>query len=137
MTIITDSSFAYALYNANDSRHRDAMDFASQYTGSTVVPDVILPEVSYLFRRDLGYAGIQTFLEHFKQVNARIEPLEKADLARVHEITVTYASAEFDVVHCCIMALAERLMISQVATFYRPDFGIFRPRHCGHLELLP
>lgn len=69
MTIITDSSFVYALYNTKDSRHQAAMDFASQYVGGTVVPDVILPEVSYLFRRDLGYAGIQTFLEHFKRIN--------------------------------------------------------------------
>jgi predicted nucleic acid-binding protein len=137
MTIITDSSFVYALYNANDSRHQDAMDFASHYTGGTVVPDVILPEVSYLFLRDLGYVGIQTFLAHFKQINARLEPLEKTDLARVHEITVTYASAEFDVVDCCIMVLAERLMIAQVATFDRRDFSIFRPRHCDYLELLP
>ena len=137
MPVITDSSFVYALYNANDSLHQQAMDFATQYTGGTVVPDVILPEVSYLFIRDLGYPGVQKFFEHFKQVNARLEPLEKADLARVHEIAVVYASAEFDVVDCCIMALAERLNITQVATFDRRDFSIFRPRHCDYLELLP
>ena len=137
MTIITDSSFVYALYNTKDSHHQDAMDFASHYTGGTIVPDVILPEVSYLFMRDLGYVGLQTFLEHFKQINARLEPLEKADLARVHEIAVTYASAEFDVVDCCIMVLAERLKVAQIATFDRRDFSIFRPRHCDYLELLP
>ena len=137
MTIITDSSFVYALYNTKDSRHQAAMDFASQYVGGTIVPDVILPEVSYLFRRDLGYAGIQTFLEHFKRINARLEPLEKADLARVHEIAVTYANAEFDVVDCCIMVLAERLKIMRIATFDRRNFSIFRPRHCDYLELLP
>jgi predicted nucleic acid-binding protein len=137
MTIISDSSFVYALYNTKDSRHQDAMDFASNYTGGTIVPDVILPEVSYLFMRDLGYAGLQTFLEHFKQINARLEPLEKVDLARVHEIAVTYASAEFDVVDCCIMVLAERLKVAQIATFDRRDFSIFRPRHCDYLELLP
>jgi uncharacterized protein len=137
MTILTDSSFIYALYNAKDTRHQRAMDFATQYTGVTVVPDVALPEVSYLFMRDLGYAGVRTFLEHFKQIHARLEPLEKADLVRVHEIAVEYASAEFDVVDCCIMVLAERLKITQIATFDRRDFSIFRPRHCDYLELLP
>lgn len=137
MTLITDSSFIYALYNARDSRHQEAMEFASKYMGGTIVPDVILPEVSYLFMCDLGYTGIQTFLEHFKQINARFVPLEKTDLARVHEITVTYASAEFDVVDCCIMVLAERLTITRIATFDRRDFSIFRPRHCDYLELLP
>jgi predicted nucleic acid-binding protein len=113
------------------------MSFATPYTGDTVVPVVVLPEVSYLFMRDLGYAGVQTFLGHFKQINARLESLERADLERVHEIAAEYASAEFDVVDCCIMALAERLKIAQVATFDRRDFSIFRPRHCDYLELLP
>lgn len=96
-----------------------------------------MPEIGYLFARDLGYYGLQKFLEKFKEVNARLEPLDWADLARVHEISVTYASAEFDLVDCCIMTLAERLNISQVATFDLRDFSIFRPRHCDYLELLP
>jgi hypothetical protein len=137
MTIITDSSFIYALYNAKDSRHQQAMNFASQYMAGTIVPDVVLPEVSYLFLRDLGYRGLQRFLENFKQVDFRLLALERADLARVHEISVTYTSAEFDMVDCCIMALAERLNITQVATFDRRDFSIFRPKHCDYLELLP
>lgn len=137
MPIITDSSFVYALYNARELRHQQAMDFAAQYTGGTIIPDVILPEVGYLFYRDLGYHGVQRFLGHFKQANARLEPLEKADLARVHDISVEYTSAEFDVVDCCIMAVAERLKVQQIATFDRRDFSIFRPRHCDYLELLP
>jgi uncharacterized protein len=137
MTILTDSSFIYALYNEKDSRHRQAMDFASTYTGDTAIPDVILPEIGYLFARDFGYYGLQKFLEKFKILNARLEALDWVDLARVHEISVIYASAEFDLVDCCIMALAERLNISQVATFDRRDFSIYRPRHCNYLELLP
>jgi len=137
MTIITDSSFIYALYNQKDSHHHQAMTFASTYTGGSAVPDVILPEIGYLFARDFGYHGVQKFLAKFKQFNGRLEPLDWEDLARVHEISVAYASAEFDLVDCCIMALAERLNIVQVATFDRRDFSIYRPRHCDYLELLP
>ena len=135
--ILTDSSFIYALYNERDSRHQQAMDFASSYTGGTAIPDVILPEVGFLFARDFGYYGLQKFLEKFKQLHARLEPVEWGDIARVHEISVEYADAEFDLVDCCIMALAERLNISQIATFDRRDFSIYRPRHCEYLELLP
>ena len=48
-----------------------------------------------------------------------------------------YADARFDFVDCCIMALVERLDITQICTFDRRDFGIFRPAHCEYLELLP
>lgn len=36
-----------------------------------------------------------------------------------------------------IMALTERLGITQVYTFDRRDFSIFRPAHCDFLQLLP
>lgn len=48
-----------------------------------------------------------------------------------------YQSARFDFVDCCIMALSERLNITQVCTLDRRDFSIFRPGHCPFLELLP
>jgi predicted nucleic acid-binding protein len=60
-----------------------------------------------------------------------------ADVTRAGEITAQYASAHFDFVDCCIMALAERLNITQVCTFDQRDFTIFRPTHCDYLELLP
>ena len=41
------------------------------------------------------------------------------------------------IVGCCIMALAERLGITQIATFDRRDFNIDRPRYCESFELLP
>jgi len=59
------------------------------------------------------------------------------DLNRAREIMLAYASARFDLVDCCIMALAERLNVIQVATFDRRDFSIFRLPNGGYLELLP
>lgn len=137
MTILTDSSFIYALYNRNDSRHGQAMAFASGYTGGTIIPEVVLPEVSYLFRRDMGYRGVQQFMGRFKDTTVPLQSLVPADLVRVHDISQTYDTAQFDFVDCCLMALAERLDITEVATFDRRDFSIFRPRHCDFLTLRP
>ena len=63
--------------------------------------------------------------------------IELDDLNRVREIAIAYADAEFDIVDCCIMAIAERLNVTHIATFDRRDFSVFRPRHCEYLELLP
>jgi uncharacterized protein len=35
------------------------------------------------------------------------------------------------------MALAEYLAITQICTFDRRDFSIFRPAHCEYFERLP
>ena len=136
MTIVTDTGYIYALYNSKDSRHEEAMDFASIYHGETVVPQVILPEVCHLFKRDLGYAGVLGFLANINGLNAS-EPLLPVDLLRAGEIAVKYRDAEYDFVDCCIMSIAERLNVTRIATFDRRDFSIFQPRHCDYLELLP
>ena len=104
---------------------------------SFLVPNIVLPEVSYLFRRDLGYGGLSTFLSKLAQIRPQFLPLITDNLPRISEIAQTYASAEFDIVDCCIMAMTERLDIKRVATFDRRDFTMFRPRHCAFLELLP
>ena len=137
MTFIADSNFVYALYNFGDTRHRDAMTFVSQITEVLLVPDVVLQEVCYLITRDLGHSGIQRFLEYFAQLDASLEAIGMGDLGRARDIANTYADAEFDIVDCCIMAIAERLNIARIATFDRRDFGIFQPRHCDFLELVP
>ncbi|MCY3977203.1 MAG: PIN domain-containing protein [Chloroflexi bacterium] len=102
-----------------------------------VVPDIVLPELGYLFRRDFGYAGVQALLERINAYEVPFERLTRSDLARMLEIATSYSSAEFDIVDCCIMAIAERLDINRIATFDRRDFSIFRPAHCKFFELLP
>ena len=137
MNVIADSSFIFALFNAQDPHSPEARAFAAANLDIIVVPDIILPEISYLFRRDFGYAGVQVLLERFNAYEVPFERITRSDLRRMHEIAVTYASAQFDIVDCCIMAIAERLDITRIATFDRRDFSIFRPQHCDFFELLP
>ena len=137
MTLIADSNFVYALFNSGDTRHSDAMSFVSQITEVMLVPDVVVPEVCYLIMRDLGHGDIREFLEYFAQLDAALEPIGMGDLGRARDILITYDDAALDIVDCCIMAIAERLDITRIATFDRRDFGMFKPNHCDYLELLP
>lgn len=135
--VLIDSSFLYALYNRNTTLHQKAFNFAAQKNMVFIVPVITLPEVSFLFVRDIGHHVIEQFLAKFVQMNVHLESLTKPDIERAREIMVTYASAEFDLVDCCIMALSERLNITQICTFDRRDFSMFRPKHTSYLELLP
>ena len=137
MTIIGDTSFVYAAYNPDDTYHEAAASFGETNTEPVIVPDVILPELGFLFERDLGYSGVVKFFDQFRHVGWRLVPMLNSDLQRVFEIAERYANAELDVVDCCIIALAERLQITRIATFDRRDFGIVRPRHTPFFDLLP
>ncbi len=135
--ILVDSSFIYATYNEGDSNHIQAIDFAAKSQIISIAPDVILPEVCFLFERDFGHYAISKFLAAFYKSGITLQPILMDDVKRAQEIMTQYPEAELDFVDCCIMALAERLNITQVCTFDRRDFSIFRPAHCDYLELLP
>ena len=137
MTLIIDSSFLVALYDVGEVRHQRAYEFAAENTETMLVPGLVLPEVSFLLRRNLGYANSLKFFDFFKNRSVRLLPVLVGDLARVDEISQQYTDARLDLVDCCVMALAERLNITRIATFDRRDFSIFQPQHCDYLELLP
>jgi predicted nucleic acid-binding protein len=139
--LLIDTSFLYALYNPDDSYHTDAIRF--RFTRNTfrsvkiIIPLVILPEAGHLFLRDAGHQGLIQFLHNISTLGIPPEPSPLEDLQRAHQIMQAYSSAKFDLVDCCLMALAERLDIRHICTYDRRDFSIFRPRHCPYLELLP
>jgi len=134
---LIDSSFLFALYNQHDENYEKSQALAINYKGFFVIPDVTLPEVTFLFARQGKTPAVIKFLKSFAAAQPLLEPLTVPDVQRAHEIMEKYADAKLDFVDCSIMALAERLNITQICTFDRRDFPIFRPTHCEHLELLP
>ncbi len=137
MRILADTSYIYALFNPRDPYHQQSVAFAETNSEPILFSSAILPELGFLFERDRGYAGIVWLLKQFRHTDALIEPMIQEDLGRISEIAEQYADARFDIVDLRILAMAERLQITKVATFDRRDFGIFKPSHAAYLELLP
>jgi hypothetical protein len=132
--ILVDSSFLYALFQTDDKRHQEATAFADSNPTPIRLPDVVLPEVTFLIG---GIPTATAFLEAIRSINLELECLTMEDVDRARQIMHSYADARFDLVDCIIMAMAERLTVTQICTFDRRDFSIFRPAHCDFLELLP
>lgn len=62
------------------------------------------------------------------------------DYRRMSELLATYSSARLQAVDACVIALAERLDLGEVATLDRRDFVMVAPRHLAkgqRLRLLP
>lgn len=135
--ILIDSSFLRVLYDKNDPKHPVAREAANLRGAVPIVPDVVLTEVAYLFRRDGGVPAVIRFIDTLHAAHPRLEAVSYNDLSRAREIMATYTNAKLDFVDCCFMAISERLNITKVCTFDRRDFSIFRPKHCDYLEILP
>lgn len=135
--ILLDTGFLVALNYPHDQKHPQAVQFATTSTTPLLIPEVVLPEVTFLLRRAGGIPAVRGFLNRIVVTGAPLLSVTHQDIQRAEEIMGEYADARFDFVDTCLMALAERLNITHICTFDRRDFSMFRPRHCEYLHLLP
>ena len=137
MAVLIDTSFLVALAVSTDGNHQAAQDSLNILRTSLVVPVPVLPEMFYMVSVRVHYRAAVKIYNYIQGADFQIEPLTPEDRLRMGEIMVKYQDAELDFVDMAIMAISERLNITQVCTFDRRDFSIFRPQHCAYLELLP
>jgi predicted nucleic acid-binding protein len=88
---LIDSSFLFTLYNQSDENYKKAQAFATNYKGVFIIPDVTLPEVTFLFARQGKTPAVIRFLKAFATAQPILEPLTVPDVRRAHEIMEKYA----------------------------------------------
>ena len=138
MAVLIDTSFLVALAVTSDTNHNVAQKAISELRKtSLVLPVPVLPETFYMVSVRTHYRAAVKIYTYIQNAAFRIEPLLPEDRLRMGDIMVKYLDTELDFVDMAIMAISERLNITQVYTFDHRDFSIFRPQHCPHLELLP
>ncbi len=135
--VLVDSSFLFCLFNANTKQHADVKKASQQIRGQLIILNITLTEVAFLFRRIGGVPATASFLTSFVAGQPNLMSVNSVDLIRARNIMNAYPQSELDFVDCCIVAVAERLNIAQIATLDNRDFGIIRPKHCDYFEIIP
>jgi uncharacterized protein len=103
--------------------------------GSWILPWAILPEVDYLLASHLGPRAQDAFLADLGGGEWAIEWGQEADLVRAHELTTKYRSLRVGLVDAVVIAVAERLRASAIATLDLRHFGTVAIR--GHPPFIP
>ena len=85
----------------------------------------------------MGWQPEVRFLGDLAAGNLTLEPVHAADLLRMAELVARYHDLPLGSVDASVIAAAERLGITDIATLDRRHFGIIRPRHTETLNLLP
>lgn len=67
----------------------------------------------------------------------QISQVEPGDLRRMSELVATYTNLPLGGADACLVAMAERLKIADIATMDRRHFSIVRPNHVDAFTLLP
>jgi uncharacterized protein len=102
-----------------------------------VVPTLVVAEVTYLLGTRLGWRAEVRFLGDLASADLVLEPVHAADPVRMAELVARYRDLPLGTVDASVVAAAERLGVTEVATTDRRHFGIVQPSHAEAFELLP
>ena len=121
----------------DDAWHARARDWFAATTDHVVVPSTVLQETAYLLGDRQGPRIESGFLRAVANGEFRFEPVNEVDIARAADLVDAYADVPLDLVDASIVAIAERLDITNLLTTDRRHFGVVRPAHCKQLRLMP
>jgi hypothetical protein len=127
----------YAYVDADDRHHSESLDLLLHYPGPLVVPVLVITEVVYLIGSRLGSDAEVRFLGDLAAGDFTIEPVMAGDWLRIAELVSRYRDLPLGTVDSSVVATAERLRITGIATVDRRHFSIVRPNHTDSFELLP
>jgi len=102
-----------------------------------LVPATIVAEVGYLVAREAGPQVESLFLRSLADGDFSAVELTTSDYARMAELVVTYGDLPLGTTDASVIAIAERLKLTEVATLDRRHFTVVRPAHVDTLSLLP
>lgn len=127
----------FAYIDADDRHHAASLELLLSHPGPLIVPTLVITEVTYLVGTRLGTTAEVRFLGDLASGDLITEPVAASDWLRIAELVHAYCDLPLGTVDASVIALAERLGVTTVATLDRRHFGIVRPNHCERLELLP
>jgi predicted nucleic acid-binding protein len=135
MPLLVDAGVLYALVDRSDAWHVRAVDYVKTSNTNLLAPVTVLPEAAYLIRTRLGIREELKLIEGFVNGEVAFEPLSDGDLSRALAIMGKYPQLGFTA--STIVAMAERLALTTIATTDRRHFKAVRPRHVRQFTLVP
>jgi predicted nucleic acid-binding protein len=86
----------------------------------------VLGEIGYLLQSRVGPQAEVTFLKSFNDDGFHIAELEDQDLRRMAELVETYSDLPLGIVDAAVIAIAERLRLTEIATLDHRHFTVVR-----------
>ena len=135
MPLLVDTGVLYALADRRDSWHARVRTYLREHGDTLLAPVTVLPEVAYLLRDRIGAQAELAFVRSIAAGELAVEPIQRSDVSRTEALMETYGDLGF--VDSTVIAIAERLKVSSIATTDRRHFGTVRPTHRDRFLLVP
>ena len=120
-----------------DPDHHACAELLETAASTLRASPLVVAEAAYLIGRQLGPAAEARFFRSIANGEIRLEALTGADLARMAELVETYVDMPLGGTDASVVAIAERLGQTMIATLDRRHFGVVRPAHATAFEVVP
>lgn len=135
--LIVDTGVIVAAADRDDRHYDAALELLGSEPGPLVTTAMVIAEAAYLLDRELGPTAEVSLYQAILDGELRVETLGSVDWRRIRQLVETYADLRLGGTDASLIAIAERLAATKVATFNHRHFRVVRPAHCDAFELLP
>jgi uncharacterized protein len=135
--LLCDTGVLLAAGNVKDHAHQTCLRLLREVEGPLLVPSPVLGEIGYLLQSRVGPQAEVTFLKSFGSDGFQIAEREEQDIRRMAELVDSYVDLPLGMVDAAVVAIAERLRLTEIATLDHRHFAVVRPKHTPAFILLP
>lgn len=133
--LLVDTNVWLAAADRRSVRHRESVALLAAHAGKLASPVPVIAETSW--PRSARPAAHHQFLGPVGAGHLNAVDLTNDDWARSINICHEYQDLRLDLMVACIIAIAERLGVTTIATMNHRDFAVVRPAHRDAFDLVP
>jgi len=122
VSVLLDTGIVYAYYDRTDSWHARARRLIESEQRGLILPAAVIPEVDWLLGQRLGAPSRLTFYEGITDGYYLVADLPRGAYPRVAELNRRFGDLDLGFVDAAVVALAEALGLSRIATSDRRHF---------------
>ena len=105
------------------------------FAGELIVPTLVIAETAFLIGERLGPRVEALFLADIAGSDVTVDHVPLGEWVRIGELVARYADMPLGTVDATVVAAAERLGVTAIATTDRRHFSAVRPAHAEAFEL--
>ncbi len=137
VAVLVDAGPLYSYIDADDRNHAECLELLERHPGPLAIPLLVVHEVAYLSETRLGPDAEVRFAGDLASGAFVTVAVDDRDWLRIAELVSRYRDLPLGIVDASIIAAAERIGVTTIATLDRRHFGVVRPAHVAAFELLP
>ena len=134
--LLVDTNVLLAAADTSTAEHQRCAALLDERTDLAITTPVAA-ECSWMIESRLGPQAEAAFVTSIATGELAVIELTAADWARCAALIDVFADLRVGLVDASIIAVAERLEVTTIATMNHRDFAVVRPAHCPAFELIP